>query len=61
VAKLLLEKGAELDLKGSQSQTQLSLTEWSGNETVVKLPLKKGTELLSEDKGSERCYVERRR
>jgi ankyrin repeat protein len=45
VAKLPLEKGAELEPKTEYDRTTLSLAAEKGHEAVAKLLLKKGAEL----------------
>jgi ankyrin repeat protein len=45
-AKLLLEKGAELETKDSDGRTPLSLAAWSRYDAIVKLLLEKGAKKL---------------
>ena len=53
VVRLLLEKGAELELKDWDSRTPLSWAAESGHEAVVQLLLEKGAELESKDGGGQ--------
>ena len=55
VVKLLLEKGAELEIKDeSNGRTPLSWAAERGHEAVVKLLLEKGAELETKDKNNGR-------
>jgi ankyrin repeat protein len=49
VVKLLLEKGAEIEIKDKHSRTPLSWASEKGNQEVVKLLLEKGANLESKD------------
>ncbi|KAH8648185.1 ankyrin repeat-containing domain protein, partial [Tricladium varicosporioides] len=50
VVKLLLEKGAALEVQSSSGQTPLSWAAVNGHEAVVKLLLEKGAALEVQDK-----------
>jgi ankyrin repeat protein len=57
VARLLLEKGAELEPKDDKyDKTPLSWAAEKGHEPVVKLLLEKGAELESKDKEGQTPY-----
>jgi ankyrin repeat protein len=51
VVKLLLEKGAELELKDNYGRTPLSLAAETGHEAVVRLLLEYGAELEFQGQG----------
>ncbi|RYP68603.1 hypothetical protein DL771_006575 [Monosporascus sp. 5C6A] len=52
IVQLLLDKGAEIDLKDSKSRTPLSWAAGKGHKEIVQLLLDKGAEIDSKDSSS---------
>jgi len=59
VAKLLLEKGADVDSKASDGQTPLSLAAANGHEDVVKLLLENRADVHAQGEAMVRPLLEK--
>jgi len=46
IARLLLEKGVKLNVKGKDADTAMELTAQNGHNTVLKLLFERASELL---------------